>query len=104
MRLSKDWRIIFRFALLGLAIATVFFGISETDPAPGSSFALWIGGATLILCPGSLLFLTVFDIEPQTTGFAIMWVITGLINCAVYAVIGAAYVGLRKPSDGVVKT
>jgi hypothetical protein len=97
--MSKDWRTIFRFALLGLAIAAVFLGISETDPTPGSAFALWIGGASLILCPGSLLFVIAFDIEPQTTAFAIMWLIIGLINCGVYAVVGAAFVGLRKRPD-----
>jgi uncharacterized membrane protein SirB2 len=98
--MSRDWRIIFRFALLSLAIAAVFFGISEADPSPGSSVAIWAGVATMILCPGSLLFVTAFDIEPQTTGSAAMWLIIGLINSAVYAVIGAAYVGLRKKRDG----
>jgi len=64
--------------------------------------AIWIGVATIILCLGSLLFVTNFDIEPQTTGFAIMWLIIGLINFAVYAVLGAAYVGLQKKRDGSV--
>jgi hypothetical protein len=94
--MSKDWRTILRFAGLGLAIAAIFFGFSEMDPAPGSFVAFVLGGATLLLCPGSLLFVTAIDIEPQTTGFAVMWLIVGLINCAVYAIIGAAYVGLRK--------
>ena len=98
--MSEDWRAILRFALLGLAIAAVSFGISEVDPAPGSSAAIVIGVVTIILCPGSLLFVTAFDIEPQTTGFTIMWLIIGLINFAVYAVIGAAYVGLRKRGEG----
>ena len=100
--MTRDWRTIFRFALLGLAIASVSFGISEADPTPGSSVAIWIGVATIILCLGSFLFVTNFDIEPQTTGFAIMWLIIGLINFAVYAVIGAAYVGLQKKRDGSV--
>jgi hypothetical protein len=98
--MSKDWRTILRFAVLGLAVAAVFFGVSEMDPAPGSSVALVLGAATLLLCPGSLLFVTAIDIEPQTAGFALMWLIVGLINCAVYAVIGAAYVGLRKKREG----
>jgi hypothetical protein len=59
-----------------------------------------IGVLTIILCPGSLLFVTAFDIEPQTTGFTIMWLIIGLINFGVYAVIGAAYVGLWKRREG----
>jgi hypothetical protein len=100
--MSKDWRTIFRFAVLGLVIATVFFGLSEMDPAPGSFVALALGGATLLLCPGSLLFVLAIDIEPKTTGFAIMWLIIGLINFAVYAAIGAAYIGLRKKRDGSV--
>jgi hypothetical protein len=54
----------------------------------------------MIFCPGSLLFVIAFDIEPQSTGFAIMWLIIGLINFAVYAVIGAGYVGLRKKREG----
>ena len=66
------------------------------DPAPGSFVARVLGGATLLLCPGSFLFALAGDIEPQTTGFAMMWLIIGLINCAVYTAIGAAYVGLRK--------
>jgi len=100
--MTWDWRTIFRFALLGLAIASVSFGISEADSTPGSSVAIWIGVATIILCPGSLFFVTNFDIEPQPTGFAVMRLIIGLINFAVYAVIGVVYVGLRKKRDGSV--
>jgi len=98
--MSRDWRIILRFAVIGLAIAAVSFGISETDPTPGSSAAIAIGVATIIFCPGSLLFVTAFDIEPRTTGFTIMWLIIGLINFGVYAAVGAAYVGLRKKRGG----
>ena len=100
MVIRKDWRTILQFAVLGLVVAAAFFGFFETDPPPGSPVALWAGGAALLLCPGSLLFVLAFDIEPQTTGFTVMWLIIGLINCGVYAVIGAAYVGLRKRRDG----
>jgi hypothetical protein len=97
--MSKDWRIIFRIAVLGLTIASVFFGVSEMDPAPGSFVAIVLGGATLLFCPGSLLFVLASNIEPQTTGFAMMWLIIGLINCALYAAIGALCVGLRKKPE-----
>jgi hypothetical protein len=97
--MSKDWRTILRFAVLGFVIASVFFGYFETDPPPGSSLALLAGGAALFLCPGSLLFALGIDIEPQTMGFAIEWLIIGLVNFAVYAVVGAAFVGLRKKRD-----
>lgn len=77
-------------AVLGLVIATIFFAYFETDPRPGSPMALWAAGVALVLCPGSLLFVTWIDIEPQTTAFGVMWVIIGLINFALYWVIGAA--------------
>jgi hypothetical protein len=102
--MSKDWRTICRFSLLGLAIAAIFFVYFETDPPPGSSMALWTGVAALFLCPGGLLFVTAIDIEPQTFPFAIEWLVIGLINAALYAVIGAAYVGLRKKPDRPVRS
>ncbi len=98
--MSKDWRTILRFALLGVAIATVFFAYFETDPAPGSPIALLAGGAALFLCPGALIFVTAIDIEPQTTGFAIIWLVIGLINSVIYALVGAAFVGLRRKQEG----
>lgn len=75
-------------ALVGLLIAAVFFAYFETDPRPGSLAALVAGGLALFLCPGSLLFVTWIDIEPQTSAFAVMWLIIGLINVALYGGIG----------------
>ena len=97
--MSKAWRTILWFAFLGLIIAAVLFGVSEMDPALGSFLAIVVGVATLLLCPGSLLFVMAIDIEPGTRGAVVMWLIIALINCAVYAVIGAAYVGLRKKRE-----
>jgi hypothetical protein len=74
--------------VLGLAIAAAFFGYFETDPGPGSPTASWAAGLAFILCPGSLLFVTWIDIEPQTTAFAVMWLVIALMNCALYRVIG----------------
>ncbi|PYT50605.1 MAG: hypothetical protein DMG43_14720, partial [Acidobacteria bacterium] len=73
MVIRKDWRTILQFAVLGLVVAGAFFGFFETDPPPGNPIALWVAGASLLLCPGSLLFVFAFDIEPQTTGFTVMW-------------------------------
>ena len=75
-------------ALVGLLIAAVLFAYFETDPRPGSPVALLAGGLALVLCPGSLLFVTWIDIEPQTGAFAVMWLIIGLINFALYGGIG----------------
>jgi hypothetical protein len=75
-------------ALVGLLIAAVFFAYFETDPRPGSPAALVAGGLALVLCPGSLLFVTWIDIEPQTSAFGVMWLVIGLINLALYGGIG----------------
>src|SRR2546425_12102120 len=67
-------------AVLGLLIAAVFAAYSETDPRPDSTAALWAGIITLVLCPGSLLFVTWTDIDPHTKASAIMWLIIAVIN------------------------
>jgi hypothetical protein len=99
--MSKDWRIILRFAAVGLAISVVFFAFLRTDTLRESSIAhgaMWAGS---ILCPGFLPFLWAAAAELQLPGFALMWLIVGLINFVLYGLIGAAYVGLRKKREGV---
>jgi hypothetical protein len=86
--------------VLGLVIAAVFFAYFESDPRPGSPAALWAAGVALALCPGSLLFVTWIDIEPQTTTFAIMWMVIGLINFALYGAIGSVVSRFRWKADG----
>jgi hypothetical protein len=84
----KRRKLAISFAFVGLLIAAVLFAYFETDPWPGSSAALVAGGLALVLCPGSLLFVTWIDIEPQTSAFAVMWLIIGAINFALYGGIG----------------
>ena len=87
-------------ALCGLIIAGAFFAYSETDPPPQSRTALLAGVAALVLCPGSLLFVTWIDIEAQTTASAVMWLIIGLINFALYGAIGTVVGRFRWKGDG----
>jgi hypothetical protein len=56
----------------------------------------------IIFCPGFLLFVPSMDIELQGSGFAVFWLVIGLINFAFYAAIGAAYVRRRIKRDGSV--
>ena len=95
----KRRQLAIRLAIVGLVIATVFFAYFETDPRPGSPMALWAGGLALVLCPGSLLFVTWIDIEPQTSAFAVMWVIIALINFALYWGIGLLVSRFRWKAD-----
>ena len=100
--MSRGWQTILRFGLLGLAIAAVFFLISETDPRPGSSVGIAMGVAMIIFCPGCLVFAPSIDIALQGSGFAVFWSVIGLINFVFYAAIGAAWVRRRIKRDGSV--
>jgi drug/metabolite transporter (DMT)-like permease len=84
----KRRKLAISLALMGLLIAGVFFAYFETDPRPGSPAALLAGVVVLVLCPGSLLFVTWVDIEPRTSAFAVVWLIVGLINFVLYGGIG----------------
>ena len=94
--MSKDWRIVFRFAALGLAIAAgiytyfAFFAVRSTD------LDILVGEVSLILCPPSLLCLWYCGHDVATGFAAAIWSVIGPLNAALYALIGAAYVGLRK--------
>ncbi len=99
MVMRKRRKLTISLALLGLAIATAFFAYFETDPRPGSATAVWSGVIALFLCPGSLLFVTWIDIEPQTTAFAMMWLVIALINFALYGAIGAVVGRFRWKTD-----
>ena|SRR6266567_2066697 len=102
--MSKDWRAILRFAILGLAIAGIFFAFLESRSLLESSIAEWVLGAALILCPGFIPFVWAMGVEMGTPGFVVMWLIVGLINCVVYAFIGAAYLRFQKWRRGTTAT
>jgi hypothetical protein len=67
--MSKDWRTILRFAVLGLAISVVFFAFLRIDTFRESSIAhgaMWAGS---ILCPGFFLFLWAAAVELDCRAF-----------------------------------
>jgi hypothetical protein len=95
--MSRDWRIILRFAILCLTIAAVFFLFDKTDFFAKSWAGIWMFWASLALCPGLFLFgwwMAITEQPVQNVG--LMWLVIGLINFVLYGAIGAAYVGLRK--------
>jgi hypothetical protein len=95
----KRRRLTISLALLGLLISAVFFAYFETDPRPESQAMLWAAGLSLVLCPGSLLFVTWFDVEPQTSAFAVVWLVIGMINVAFYGGIGVVLGQYRWKED-----
>jgi hypothetical protein len=101
--MSRDWWIILRFAILGLVVATVFFAFFETKALAGTPVAVWVIGAAAILCPGFLPFIWAAAVEMDIPNLRIIWLIVGLINCVVYAVLGAIYVRLRNWRAGTAR-
>jgi hypothetical protein len=95
--MSKDWRTILGFAAVGLGITAVFVAYQvltdSSPPRPPSTLMYLI---FMILCPPSFLTIPLIDVEIGSEGFYPVWAIVALMNAALYAVIGAAYVGLRK--------
>lgn len=77
-------------AVFGLVIAVAFAIYFDTDPRLGSPMLLHAAFASLFLCPGSFLFVTLIDAEPGTGAFWLMWIVVGLINFGIYGAIGAA--------------
>ena len=87
-----------RFALVGLALGVV--GSASSLASDMSTVAI-----TFLLCPAALLCAPLFAwafeaAEVGTPGFYVLWVLVALINAVLYAIIGAAYVGLRQKPGG----
>jgi hypothetical protein len=97
--MAKRRKLMIGFAILGVVIAAVFCSYFHTDPPLNGTSAVWASGASLVLCPGSFLFVTFIDAEPHTSGFAIMWLLVGLINFLLYGAIGAV-IGKRLWKSG----
>ena len=97
----KPWKTIVGFAFLGLAIAGAAYAYAAfydyTKPMNGLDFALTI--VSLILCPAQLFFAFCIDCEVIGRNGFIMYSIIGVLNAAIYTVIGAVVVGLRKKNE-----
>jgi hypothetical protein len=95
--MSKDWRTVFRFANVGLAIAAIFFVFSRADHLTESWAGAWMFWASLPLCPG----LFVFNVlkagsELPVPDTALMWLVIAFCNYLFYAILGLIYVDLRE--------
>ena len=103
MRLSKDWQTILRFVAFGVATSVVFAGYELVDHSSPSNPTVY---ATLVLlCPASILFAPRFAqsfeaAEPGAPLFYMLWTCVAQANGALYAVAGAAYVGLQRKQIG----
>lgn len=96
--MSKSWKTIVGFALLGLAIAGACYAYATfydySKPTNVFDVALMI--VSMVLCPPQLLFAFCIDCEVIGWGGFTMYSIVGVLNAALYTVIGTLVVGLRK--------
>jgi hypothetical protein len=102
------WKTIGGFAVLGFAITACFY-VLWTYHDYGKSFALRdlvLYAANVIFCPPIVLFMWCIDCEYGTpAGLEVNLIVVGLLNAALYAVVGTAVARRRerktsRTSDG----
>jgi hypothetical protein len=98
---AKSWKIVFGFALLGLAVTGVCYVFAAlhdySKPWTGLDSALTL--LSFIVCPPQLIFALCIDCEVVGWNGFIQYAIIGLFNTALYAAIGAVFVRWRKTSE-----
>ena len=92
--MSKDWRTILKFVAVGVTLAMVAMGyVAVWDSAHLEVNMDFL----LVLCPAGFF----LGLLTEASGSPyVLWSLAVLANAATYALIGAAYVGLRKKPDG----
>jgi hypothetical protein len=93
--MSKQWKMIWGCAALGLLIAAffvIFVGILGADDGTFLD-------AMLILCPPSLLSIPFSGVMKNKGGLYAVFLLIGFLNSGLYAVIGAAIAGQLWKSD-----
>jgi hypothetical protein len=85
--MTRGARFAIRFAVLGMAITAVFLAyILLAGPANRSETLDWV---LSVLCPPSVLSLLFFDLFLDKTATAFVgWLIIGLLNSGLYALVG----------------
>src|SRR6266849_8014944 len=99
--MSKDWRTILGFTAVGLGITVAFVAyqvLTDSSPPPPPNIPLLL--IFMVLCPPSFLTIPLIDVEIGSEGFYPLWSVVALMNAVLYAIVGAAYVGLRKRREG----
>jgi len=96
--MRKRGRTVVGFALLGLAVAGISYAYSAfydySKPMNGWRFA--VAAVSIIVCPTQLVFAGCIDCEVIGWGGFVMYSIIGILNAALYAVIGLVVVSSRK--------
>jgi hypothetical protein len=86
--MTRDWRLIFRFAVAGFVIATMA-AFCMVFHAPNV-----ITNLMILVSPGMWLFPAIAWGNVVATWF--MFGFVAIANAVLYAIVGAVYVGLRR--------
>ena len=100
--MSEDWRTVFRFAATGLVltgVSLVCLMIYQLTLNPERN---WLAIVAVCLCPWLLLVGRFFYVVEQLTmrGLILALMFTAVMNCLLYAGIGATYVKMRHWREG----
>jgi hypothetical protein len=98
--MPKSRKIVFGFALLGLAVAGVCYAFAAlhdySKPWTGLDSSLTL--LSVIVCPPQLIFAFCIDCEVVGWNGFVQYAIIGLLNTALYVAVGAVVASLRKKS------
>ena len=91
--MDKDWKLIIASAVCGLLVSAAIYVYLSLS----GEFDAYIYTTFLVLCPPSLLCIPFSEAMKVKGVFYAVWSLIGVSNSGLYAVVGAAVVGLRKP-------
>ena len=89
--MDKDRKLVTSFAVVGFVVAALILLYLNLS----GQFNASLYTAFAILCPPSLLCIPFSEAMKDKGGFYAVWSLIGITNSGLYAVIGAAVVGLR---------
>ena len=88
--MNKGWKLITSFAVFGLVVTGLIVYMTFSNILDLDLF--------VIFCPPILLSIPFSEVMRDKGGAYVIWPLIGLLNSGLYAVIGAAVVGLRNKS------
>jgi hypothetical protein len=89
--MDTDSKLIWRFAAIGLLVSSLVFAYIQFF----GFFDATLYTLVAAVCPPSLLCIPFSDVMREKGSSYAIWLLIGLTNAGLYAVVGSAYVGLR---------
>lgn len=81
-------KVVLAFTALGFLVAVFIWAYCELTAQTLAPINMRLWTVLIALCPPSLLTVPLFDVDPGTLDFALLWLVIALVNCALYGAIG----------------